>query len=75
MTTRRWIVAVELSGLEFGLITAVATGGPHMPTALHWAGSMAWVCGLQALLALSILKSGIWSVLAYKDPFRRKTDL
>ena len=74
MTTSRWNVAVALLALDFGLIKAVATGTGHMPAVLDWLGSTAFVCGLQVLIAPSIRKPAIWSVLTYKGPVTRRTD-
>jgi hypothetical protein len=77
MTTRRWIVAVALMGLELALIKAVATrmGPMPMPRALDWIASALLVCGSQALIALSLLKSRTWSVLTYRGPLTHYTDL
>ena len=75
MTTRRWIVAVALLGLELGMIKAVATRMGPMLRALDWIASALLVCGSQALIALSLLKSRTWSVLTYRGPLTHYTDL
>jgi hypothetical protein len=48
------MVAVAIMGIEFGLITAVATGLGREPTASDWLVSTAVVSELQFLILLLI---------------------
>ena len=81
MTTRRWMMAVALLGLEFGLINAGASGMGHKPTVSDWLVSMGFVCWIEVLIAilaglgyLWIRESHIVSVWTYKRPVTRNAD-
>jgi hypothetical protein len=81
MTTRRWMMAVALLGLEFGLINAGASGMGHKPTASDWLMSIGFVCWIEVLIAilaglvyLWIRESHIVSVWTYNLPVTRNAD-